>query len=445
MTSDRLFASACDLGRAIDRGDIDPLDLTEEFLAAIDANESEIYARTTGERALAEAKAASARAKIGNRLSLLDGVPISWKDLYDTAGILTEAGSALLKGRIPSTDARVLQRCTGLGLVCLGKTHTSELAFSGLGVNPVTGTPPCVNFPECAPGGSSSGAAASIAFGLAAAGIGSDTGGSVRVPAAWNDLVGLKTTSGLLPLEGVVPLCTHFDTIGPLARNVEDAAAVLHALMGRAKLPFLGGARMDKLRLLVIEDAIDGTREEPLLGFERAVAAFKDAGAVVERQGIPSVEKAMPLSGCLYGVEAYGRWMDRIERQPDAMFKEVRERFRSGSNYAGTDYSKAWMHLRELREAYLESVAGFDAVIAPTSPILPPHRERLLQDSEYFTSENLMALRNTRIGNLMEVPALTIPTGVPSTGIMLLGTPFNEARLLQIGKAAETVIAGNRS
>ena len=136
--------------------------------------------------------------KSGMRKSALDGVPISWKDLFDTAGVVTEAGTDLLKGRIPLSDADVVRNATEAGLICLGKTHMSELAFSGLGLNPVTQTPPCVNDLQAVAGGSSSGAAASVAFNLAVSGVGSDTGGSVRVPSAWNDLVGLKTTAGRL-------------------------------------------------------------------------------------------------------------------------------------------------------------------------------------------------------------------------------------------------------
>ena len=202
--SDWLRQSASDLGRGIAAGKIDPVALTETYLAAGAAHPfgPRIYVRMTPERALAEAESARQRAKAGLRRGLLDGVPISWKDLFDTAGIVTEAGSMLLEGRVPEADAAVLQRATQAGTVCLGKTHMSELAFAGLGVNPAyggntdpkPGTPPNLHDPALAPGGSSSGAAASVAFGLAAAGIGSDTGGSVRVPAAWNDLVGLKTT-----------------------------------------------------------------------------------------------------------------------------------------------------------------------------------------------------------------------------------------------------------
>ncbi|MEC8039703.1 MAG: amidase family protein, partial [Pseudomonadota bacterium] len=156
-----LKASAADLGRGIGSGEIDPVALTETYLTAIASHPfaDRIYARVTADRAMAEAEAASARAKAGQRLSDLDGVPISWKDLFDSAGVATEAGSALLKGRTPEVDAPVLRNATALGLVCLGKTHMSELAFSGLGLNPVTATPPCVNDHDAVSGGSSSGAA----------------------------------------------------------------------------------------------------------------------------------------------------------------------------------------------------------------------------------------------------------------------------------------------
>ncbi|MGB8813574.1 MAG: amidase, partial [Paracoccaceae bacterium] len=201
-----LWMTAGDLGRGIEAGKIHPVELTEAYLDAIAAHPdaARIYARTTPRRARTMAMAAAGRAKAGTRTSVLDGVPISWKDLFDAAGAACEAGSALLKGRIPTTDAEVLATATAQGLVCLGKTHMTELAFSGLGLNPSTATPPCVNDAKAVPGGSSSGAATSVAFGLAPAGIGSDTGGSVRIPAAWNDLVGLKTTHGRVSLKGVV-------------------------------------------------------------------------------------------------------------------------------------------------------------------------------------------------------------------------------------------------
>jgi len=249
-----LTMSAAALGRAIAKGDIDPVDLAQTYLDAIDAHpfRSRIYTIVTRDRALAEAQAASERARLGQRKSALDGVPVSWKDLFDSANVATEAGSVLLENRTPTADCEVLRCATELGLVCLGKTHLSELAFSGLGYNPRTATPPCVNDHDAVSGGSSSGAAASVAFGLAPLAIGSDTGGSVRIPAAWNDLVGLKTTSGRLSLEGVVPLCARFDTVGPLCRSVEDAALALAALEG-SKPADLTNSTLEGRRLAICD------------------------------------------------------------------------------------------------------------------------------------------------------------------------------------------------
>lgn len=438
-----LTATASDLGRGIEQGQIDPIALTETYLEAIAAHEltERIYARTTPDRARREAKAAAARAKNGQRKSLLDGVPISWKDLFDTAGVVTEAGTKLLAGRVPDTDALVLRHATDRGLVCLGKTHMTELAFSGLGLNPMTQSPPCVNDLEAVSGGSSSGAATSVAFDLATAGIGSDTGGSVRVPAVWNDLVGLKTTSNRLSLDGVVPLCARFDTVGPLARSVEDAAELL-AAMEAGSAPDLTGADIAGARLLALETvAMDDIRDTPHAGFEAAIARLQAKGARVERKEVASVADAMAQSGLVFATEAYGTWGDVIEANPEKMFTEVRERFRGGSDISAPDFVAAWQRLDRLRVEYLEETAGYDAVILPTSPIMPPNMNKLASDSAYFVSENLMALRNTRIGNLLGLCGLTLPTGIASTGVMMLAPPFKEERLLRLGRGAEVALA----
>ncbi|MDX2483256.1 MAG: amidase [Pseudodonghicola sp.] len=441
---DWLTMTAGDLGRGIERGEIDPVALAQTYLEAIDADPMtpRIYARVTHDRALAEAAAAQARAQVGRRLSPLDGVPVSWKDLFDTAGMATEAGSALLKGRVPQADAAVLRNATAMGLVCLGKTHMSELAFSGLGLNPSTATAPNVNDPEGAPGGSSSGAAASVAFNLAAAGIGSDTGGSVRIPSAWNDLVGLKTTSGRISLDGVVPLCLRFDTVGPLARSVEDAALLLAALEGRRRGPDLAGATLKGRRLAVLSTlAMDDLREAPARAFAAAVAKFREAGAVITEVEVPELIGAHALSPALFTGEAYGLWRDVIEANPDAMFAEIRDRFRAGAQVSAPDYVAAWQKLEAARVAWARATAGFDAVICPTAPILPPEVDRLMTDSEYYVTENLLTLRNTRVGNLMGLCALTLPTGVPSCGVQLLAAPNTEEALLRLGAAAEAALS----
>ena len=441
MTGTWANLTASELGREIERGRIHPVELAEAFLDAIDGHPlaSRIYARTTPARARGEAMAAAARAKAGLRRGLLDGVPISWKDLFDTAGVATEAGSALLKHRTPTSDAAVLETATLHGLVCLGKTHMSELAFSGLGLNPVTATPPCLNDDRAVPGGSSSGAAASVAFGLAPAAIGSDTGGSVRIPAAWNDLVGLKTTAGSLPLTGTVPLCSAFDTIGPLAHSVEDCAALLAALGGGQT--DLAGSELSGTRLAVLETvALDDLRDRPAKGFDDAVARLSRAGAQITRIKAPEVAEAMGLAAILFTAEAYGIWRETIEAAPHKMFPRILERFRSGGSFSAADYVAAWRRLHDLRANWSARAAVFDAVLVPTSPILPPEANRLMTDDSYYVTENLLALRNTRIGNLMGLCALTLPTSQPSCGISLMAGPVQEARLLRLGAAAERAL-----
>ncbi|MRU14792.1 amidase [Roseovarius sp. A21] len=440
---DWLSMTAANLGRGIEQGEIDPVALTETYLEAIDTfkERDRIYAAITKDRARAEAQAASERAKAKLRLGPLDGVPISWKDLFDTAGCATEAGSALLKGRTPDTDARVLRNASQAGLVCLGKTHMSELAFSGLGLNPITATPPNVNDPRAVPGGSSSGAAASVAFGLAACGIGSDTGGSVRIPSAWNDLVGLKTTSGRVSLEGVVPLAAKFDTVGPLARTVEDAALMLAALEG-TKPADLRGTTLKGKRLAVLDTVVfDDIRDTPRKAFNDAIDRLRDAGAVIEHITSPEVSEAMPLSGILYTSEAYGLWADTIEAAPDKMFPPILDRFRGGKEFTAADYIAAWQKLDHLRAAYDARTAGFDAVLMPTAPNMPPDAEKLMSDDDYYVTENLLTLRNTRVGNLMGGCGVTLPTGTPSCGILFCGAPYGEERLLRLAKAAESVLA----
>ncbi|MFN3147084.1 MAG: amidase [Paracoccaceae bacterium] len=435
--------SAAELGRGIAAGKVDPVALTEAVLETIAAHplRDRIYARLTPDRAMDEAAAAKRRADLGQRRGPLDGVPVSWKDLFDTAGVATEAGSALLAGRVPARDAEVLRRATAAGLVCLGKTHMSELAFSGLGYNPVTETPPSVNDAEAVAGGSSSGAAASVAFGLAPAAVGSDTGGSVRVPAVWNDLVGLKTTHGLLPNDGVVPLCESFDTVGPLTRTVEDAALMLGALQG-APAADLAGATLKGARLMVLETvALDDLRPEPAAAFDSAVSRLAAAGAVIERRALPVVAEAHALSPILFATEGYASWEAEIEAAPDKMFGEILTRFRGGRDTPAREFIRAWQALRRHRAAWIEATAGYDAVILPTAPNLPPKVDRLATDPDYYVTENLLTLRNTRVGNLMGLAGLTLPTGVPSAGIMFLTPPMTEARLLRLGAAAEAALA----
>ena len=444
--SDFNSLTASELGDLIGQGEIDPVELTEHFLSRIETSPigKKVYSTVTSQLALEQAKDAKKRAISGRRLSSLDGVPISWKDLFDIEGYPCEAGSELLAGRLANQNCEVYNLAEAQGLICLGKTHMSELAFSGLGLNPVRETPPCVNYPDSVPGGSSSGAATSVSFGLAAAGIGSDTGGSVRIPAAWNDLVGFKTTAGKLSLDGVVPLCRRFDTVGPLTKSVEDAARLFGVMSGREiRLPApkaVKGLKLGILKNVAMENVVD----LPKKAFESAIDKLKEAGASVSEIFVSSVDEAMDLTGLLYSPEAYATWKHKIEKTPDLMFTKILERFRSGANVLASDFICAWDKLMDLRQQYHSVVKMYDAVLIPTSPIIPPELDRLMNDGDFYNSQNLLALRNTRIGNLMGGCSITLPTDIPSCGLLIMGMPSQEERLLRLAQACELVLSRNQ-
>jgi aspartyl-tRNA(Asn)/glutamyl-tRNA(Gln) amidotransferase subunit A len=187
--------------------------------------------------------------------------------------------------------------------------------------------------------------------------------------------------------------------------------------------------------------ALDDIRDTPLQAFEQSIQRLEDAGAVVERITAPEVARALPMSGTLFTAEAYGTWKAVIEANPDLMFGEILERFRQGAHISAADYVDAWQELEVLRREWNARVAGFDGVLCPTTPILPPNLKRLQSDHDYYVTENLLALRNTRIGNLLGLCGASLPTGVPSCGLMILGQPFGEARLLRVAAAVERCLA----
>ncbi len=440
--------TACALGDAIGRGDIDATALCEHFLARIaEHDDGRIYLRTTAERGCAEAAAASERAAAGTRRSRLDGVPISWKDLYDTAGIATEGGTPLLAGRVPERDATVLARATRAGLICLGKTNTVQFALGGVGTNPATGTPANAVMEDTprAPGGSSCGAATSVARGLAAAGIGSDTGGSVRIPAAWNRLVGLKTSFGALPCEGVLPLSTSFDTVGPLTHDVADAAT-LFEVMGAHPTIDLAGADLAGTRFLVATDVVWDDADAPIVeAVEQAISSIAAAGAIVERGPVSEfnrIDDVLNRHGSTVTAEGYVTWRDLIDNQGQTIDTAVLARFHQGRDMAATDIETARAAARELAPALYARMANYSAVLAPTVPILPPPIADVIDDADAYARANSMALRNTRLGNVLPCCALSLPCGAPQVpaGLMAMAPSGEDARLLRLGAALETAL-----
>ena len=230
-------------------------------------------------------------------------------------------------------------------------------------------------------------------------------------------------------------MCPRLDTPGPLARSVEDAA-LLFAAMGGPTVD-LTGARLEGARLLVMEAGLEEAEAAPLAGFRGALDRLRQAGAKVEEADLAAPREALGLSAALYTAEAYATWGEAIEAAPEKMFAGVRDRFLSGATVAAAAYIRGWRQLGALRGDYLQATRGYDAVLLPTSPILPPKIADLEADVAYFSERNLMALRNTRFGNLMGVASATLPTGAPMTGLMLMAAPGDDARLLRLASAVE--------
>ena len=442
--------TALQLGDKIAQGEIDPVELTDYFLARIREKDPDnvIYVRLTEDRARAEAAAASARAKSGQRLSPLDGVPISWKDLFDTAGVATEAGTQLLQGRIPERDAEPLRRATRAGLVCLGKTNMPDLAFSGLGNNPWTGTGPNPFDAENdrVPGGSSSGAALSVYHGLAPAAIGSDTAGSVRIPSAWCGITGLKTTHGLISLEGAVPLSPSQDTVGPLTKDISDAN-ILCAIMSGKPAADLRGASLKGVRILrattVFDDLVIPEFQQTL---NDALEKLKSAGAEIVEGPVPAFQEVLDIcneNGYPGMLEGYALWGDMIREHPERIFSAIGRRFMAGETFSAANAIKLDFALKRLTAEYQQQVAGFDLVVGATQPDIPPLLDKLYEDDAYYLEMALMSISLTRLGNLLGLCATTFPAGFAKgfpVGMMLMAPGYQEGKLLRISKAAEDAL-----
>ncbi|MEO0761181.1 MAG: amidase family protein, partial [Pseudomonadota bacterium] len=405
--------TACAQGRAIAAGRLDPVALTEAYLDAIATHPDGalIYARTTPGRALAEAGAARARAQAGARHGPLDGVPVSWKDLVDVAGVACEGGSRLLAGRVPAADAPIVTRATAAGAVCLGKTHLSELAFSGLGINPMAATPPNRNDARLAPGGSSSGAALSVASGLAALAIGSDTGGSVRIPAAWNDLVGLKTSPGVVPTRGCLPLAPSLDTIGPLARSVEDAALGLALLTG-GRPADLTGCLARGMALHVPETvALEGVEAPIADGFEKAVMELTHAGAKLTRGPLEALAEVLDIAATLAPIvtgEGWQAWGADIDANPDTLYPPIEARFRQGASQDAASDAEARRRYADLAETVAAHIAEHGMLVMPTvacppPPVAPPP-PAVLTSKDWLQREVRRILTEFGEGRAVELP-----------------------------------------
>ena len=444
-TTDPIGATLHELAARYREGEFDPLAVTEAFLDR--PAPPEVVRVATPSRARAQAAAASRRWRRGHLRGPLDGIPIVIKDLLDTAGDVTGAGSPALFGAAPaSADAPVAARLDAAGAVFLGKSTMTELAFSGLGLNPHTGTPGNVFDARRVPGGSSSGSAVAVASGHAVAAIGSDTGGSVRIPASFQGLVGLKTTDGAIPTDGAVPLSTTLDTLGPIARDAADAWAVWRAMAALPVAPLATAPVIGRLWAPrdVWRDELDpGVAAR----FEAVLDLLRAAGHAVRGDPLPELgelDALYPRYGSFAAHEAWALHEGLLAQHGPRMDARVVDRIRAAAGRPSSDYLRLGYARARLRRRVWEAAAGFDALLAPTVAVPPPEIAPLERDDDAYVAANARVLRNTAIGNLLGAPAATVPIGrdplgVP-VGLMIVTAPGEDGAALAWAAAVERLV-----
>jgi aspartyl-tRNA(Asn)/glutamyl-tRNA(Gln) amidotransferase subunit A len=430
------------------------LALVREALARIDAPDGEgklAFIKVHREAALAAAEAMDKLRTAGVAPSRFAGIPISVKDLFDIAGEPTMAGSTVLADAAPAErDAPAIARLRGAGFIVMGRTNMTEFAFSGLGLNPHYGTPASPYERATArriPGGSSSGAAVSVADGMVYAGIGSDTGGSCRIPAAFCGIAGYKPTASSVPREGAFPLSQTLDSIGPLANSVE-CCRILHEIMSGAPLGQQGPSSLAGLRIAVPQTvALDGLDAHVAASFDRALDRLAKAGAIVIDAPFTRFAEVARLNvkGGFAPAEAYAHHRDLIEARGDGYDPRVRTRVLRGRNQDAADY----IQLVQARAAFVAAmraeVSAFDVLAMPTVPTVAPTIAELAEDDEAFTRINLLMLRNPSLINVMDGCAISLPmhrAGEAPAGLMLARAGGEDGALFGIAAAAEAALAG---
>ena len=407
-----------------------------------------VFLRTWKEAALQQARASDAMRARGIVASPLAGIPVSVKDLFDIAGETTLAGSkARCDAPVAEADAAIVQRLRQAGAIVIGRTNTVEFAFSGLGLNPHYGTPknPWDRATGRVPGGSSSGAAVSVSDGMAALGIGTDTGGSVRIPAALCGLTGFKPTARRIPKNGCFPLSTTLDSIGPIANSVACCALADSVLAGMppavpAALPLKG------LRFGVLQDyVLEGLEASVAGAFRSALDRLSKAGAQVTDLSFPSLNRLPHINrnGGLVLPEAYAIHRDLIARRHADYDPRVAVRVLHGAGVRAADYIEVLSARARLIAEAAALAAPFDAWLMPTVAITAPAIAPLEADDERYNRVDYQVLRNTSVMNFLDGCALTIPCHEPGTapvGLTVAGQGGEDRRILAIGLAVEALL-----
>lgn len=436
--------------RALDAGTITSRALVEDCLGCAGTGEGpRVFTRLLADTALAEADAADRRRQAGIDTGPLGGIPISVKDLFDIRGLPTTAGSVVLADAAPApADAAIVTRLRAAGAVIVGRTNMTEFAFSGLGLNPHYGTPanPFDRATRRIPGGSSSGAAVSVTDGMAIGAIGTDTGGSVRIPSALCGLVGFKPTARRVSLAGALPLSSTLDSIGPLATSVRCCRILDEVMSGdiddAAPRPVQG------LRIgIPTTVAFDGVDASVARAFEAARQHLAAAGAQIVEIAVPEFAEVVGAArvATFPGVEAFAWHRELLARSESGYDPRVAVRIARGGGIIAADYVWLLGRRAEWMRAIRARAEAFDVLAMPTVPAIAPPIAVLEADDDAYHVANLLMLRNPTLINVLDGCALSLPCHAPGeapVGLMLARFDAADAALLAIGEAVERALAG---
>ena len=451
------YQTITDLADGIRKGDFTSTELVQYLLDRITSLDGQLNAfrLTCPEQALEQAAAADRQIRDGKDVGILHGIPFAVKDLFDVKGLPTAAGASLLEKNIAAADAHVVRQLKGAGMILIGKTNTVQFAYGGVGINHDHGTPhnPWKRVPHV-PGGSSSGSAVAVSAAMVPLALGSDTGGSVRIPASLCGTAGLKTTVGRVSRAGVYPLSWSLDSVGPLTRSVEDAAHVYQRMQGvdAGDETTWGLAAQDVLTDL--KAGVGGMR----LAFAESVfwedvdpeveKAVRECGRVFEELGarVSSIEfseaqqaRQLNAKGLIIAAEAYTLNKKWLEEHFDRLDPIVAHRMIKGKAVEIGEYLQNNLTWSKLRSKAINTLVDVDALIVPTTAIPALPTAEVDADIETYTERNLSYLRNTAIGNVLNLCGLSLPCGFTKQGLpiglMIYAKPFQENIALRAGYA----------
>ena len=409
--------SASEIGRKLSKQELCPIDLVSFYLDQIqNFNGLSPFIKVFNKEAIQNAILSRDRIKNGKALSLFDGVPIAWKDLFDISGYQTLGGSNLLKNSEKvKKDAQAVLKAKNKGLIPIGKTLTVEFALGGLGTNKYFGTPSNAIMKDVprVPGGSSSGSATALAHGMCAAAIGTDTGGSVRIPAVWNKLFGFKTSFGHISTQGVLPLAKSLDTVGPLTKSVEDAKMLYSILSGNVEKNFKNFSALNS-NILIARGTPFNNLDPVIEEFcELALSLLSNSGIKIKDEKIPEIEEMYEVLseyGTLVTAEAWQQWKHLIESNEKLIDSNVLNRMHRGKEMDIQSVNIIKSKQKKLSKKLYKRLDLYDAMLMPTVPILPPKIYDVESSEESYDKYNMLALRNTSIGNILPMCAITIPS-----------------------------------